>query len=155
MFIGHITFRTIFPCLKILTVFLIAGFNTLAFSQMTIAGRILSKNEEGTIPYATVGVKGKNAGTVADSKGRFRLFFPRFVKQTDTVVISSIGYYSLELPVKDAVKKEDFEMEEEPKELPHVSVYSFFNKRVFKPVSGAVNFFRGANLRPGDMFSAA
>ena len=143
MYTGPIKIRVISPISIITIIFLIAGFNSLAFSQMTLTGKIKSKGEESPIPYATIGVKGKNAGTVADAKGRFHLYCPHFVKQTDTVVITSIGFQSLEIPVNGAVGKEEFEMEVEAKELPPVSVFTFFNQHFYKTVPGEESFFRG------------
>ena len=110
---------------------------------MTFIGKILNKNDEEPIMYATVGVKGKNAATVADSRGRFRVFFPRFVKETDTVVISSIGYNTVEIPVNEAVKFEEFKLEALPKELPPVEIYSFLNKAVSLTTLGEMSYYRG------------
>ena len=127
----------------ILIFFLIGFFSLPSFSQMVFEGKVIDQSDEGPIMYATVGVKGKNAATVADSKGRFRVFFPRFVKQTDTVVISSIGFNTVEMPVSDAIEISEFRLEPLPKILPPVEVYGFANKGTSLAAFGELSFFRG------------
>jgi hypothetical protein len=56
------------------------------------------------IPYASLGIKNKPIGTVADASGHF---FPEAFAQaspTDTMVVSCIGYQSLKLVVADLAK---------------------------------------------------
>jgi hypothetical protein len=128
----------------IVSVFLIFFITGTISSQVNFTGKVIGKNDEDPVSYATIGVKGKNVGVVADVKGRFRTFFPRFIKNSDTVVISSIGYYTLELPVKQALEIQEFKLEELPKELPTVKVYSFYNKRWLSTAAqNEISFFRG------------
>lgn len=115
-----------------------------ADAQFTHSGRVLGNGDREPVSYATIGVKGKNAATVADAKGRFRLYLPRFVKQTDTLVISSIGYQTLEMQVGAAVLSDEFRLEELPKELPSVHVYSFYNQRFLSTAANSdISYFRG------------
>ena len=114
-----------FPKSFFFAIILATALPVSSFSQMMFTGKVIGKNDASPIPFATIGIKGKNAGTVADSKGRFRMAFPRFVKHTDTVIISSIGFTSLKLPVSAATDIEEFQMEEDPMELPPISVFSF------------------------------
>ena len=130
------------PGLLLLTFLFYTGFSPISFSQL-LAGKVLSKSDETPIPYATIGVKGKNAGTVADLSGRFRMSFPRFVKRYDSVVISSIGFVSLKMPVADFINSEVFILEEEAKVLEPVSIFSLVKKRRISSLRGESSFFRG------------
>ena len=138
-----IKFRLAFPICFFISIILITVLPVSAFSQLMFTGKVIGKDDASPIPFATIGIKGKNAGTVADAKGRFRMAFPRFVKHNDTVIISSIGFISLRLPVSSATDLEEFKMQEDPMELSPVTVFSFLNKRFFVSSPGEQSFFRG------------
>ena len=137
-----IRYRTLLPFLFFASFLFNPVFYSESFSQL-FTGKILSKSDEHPIPFATIGVKGKNAGTVADQNGSFRMSFPRFVKHNDSLVISSIGFVSLKLPVATAINSEIFILEEEAKELEPVSLISFLKKRFISSMQGESSFFRG------------
>lgn len=139
---NKIRFGNLLPGLFSLSFLFCPGFSPISFSQL-FTGKVLSKSDESPIPYATIGVKGKNAGTVADLSGRFRMSFPRFVKRNDSIVISSIGFVSLKLPVASVINSEVFILEEEAKVLEPVSVISFMKKRSISSLRGESSFFRG------------
>ncbi|WP_367867707.1 carboxypeptidase-like regulatory domain-containing protein [Pedobacter sp. WC2423] len=67
----------------------------------TIAGRIMSGVE--SVPYATIGVKGKNIGSVSDENGQFKIEFKmdQFSPQKDELIISCLGFADLVLPCKN------------------------------------------------------
>lgn len=73
---------------------------SLSFAQKEkeITGQIIDEITQEGIVFATLKIKGQNNGVVADEKGYFRL--PYKYKTTNNVlVISSIGYRSLEIPI--------------------------------------------------------
>lgn len=57
-----------------------------------IEGRVQS--ESGRIPYATIGVRGKNLGTVADENGyfKFSLETKALSLEAEEIIVSSLGY---------------------------------------------------------------
>ena len=57
-----------------------------------IEGKIQS--ESGPIPYATIGVKGKNLGTVSDENGHFKFSLETTASslETEEIIVSSHGY---------------------------------------------------------------
>lgn len=81
--------------LLIVVLFFLVGSQSPVFSQTTqVTGTVM--NDNGTpIPQASILVKGTNTGTTTDTSGTFKISVP-----ADAVlIISSIGYTELEIPV--------------------------------------------------------
>ncbi|WP_167855657.1 carboxypeptidase-like regulatory domain-containing protein [Hymenobacter fodinae] len=64
---------------------------TQAWAQ-TALGHITRADSGAPVPYASVGVKGKPLGTVANEAGQFRLQTLEQALPTDTVVVSCVGF---------------------------------------------------------------
>lgn len=58
----------------------------------TIYGEVREAESNNLLPYVTIGVAGKNAGTVSDKAGKFKLDLNGQIALTDTIVFSHIGY---------------------------------------------------------------
>lgn len=91
--------RTNFKCFTLLIIATI--FSVVAFAQgNTIKGNIVDNSTSGVVPAVSVTVKGGIEGTYTDDKGNFSLStnhpFPL------TLVVSSIGYTTQEVAVKNA-----------------------------------------------------
>ncbi|MCR6721806.1 MAG: TonB-dependent receptor [Chitinophagaceae bacterium] len=80
-------------------IFILAGvlLPALAFAQLS--GRVINERNQG-VPFATVKVKNGGETTSSDSTGRFSLLRPE--KFPFTLVVSSVGYRSHEVAVKDS-----------------------------------------------------
>jgi len=61
-----------------------------SFSQ-TYSGQLLDKQSGQQIPFANIGITGKNIGTVSDAVGWFKIELDRIFDQ-DSLCISCIGY---------------------------------------------------------------
>src|SRR5262245_27018437 len=112
--------------------FLIAALSfslisTPCLSQVQFNGRIITE-EKKPIAYASVGVKGKKAGGITDSLGNFTIFLPGFIKNTDTIIISSIGHQTLKLTVQNAVAQSEFQLAVAPRSLPAITLFSLNNQ---------------------------
>ena len=73
---------------------LIIAFLTLAIisrAQITITGSVTDATTKESIPFASIGIKGKAYGTVCDENGRFSLKTGA-VTDRDSLKISAIGY---------------------------------------------------------------
>ena len=74
--------------------FLLASlfFLPTALLAQTLRGTVQRDSAAAPVPFASVGVRGKAVGTVADARGRF--YFPDSpeLAATDTVVVSCVGY---------------------------------------------------------------
>lgn len=88
--------RTIHFRTLVLIILLFPSF--LLKAQLKMEGKIIDSVINTAIPFATVGVKNRSIGTVADSTGRFELQVPLdSIGNNNPVVISCIGYRSVEI----------------------------------------------------------
>ncbi|MGY6647289.1 TonB-dependent receptor [Wenyingzhuangia sp. IMCC45574] len=76
---------------------LISFFSLLGYSQTKINGQVLDKHQE-PIPFASIFIKGTYDGTTTDENGEFQ--FLTQVKETQTLVVSNLGYQSKEITKK-------------------------------------------------------
>lgn len=65
-------------------------FSSSLFGQ-SFSGIIVDVQNGSPLPYASIGVKGKSIGGIADSKGHFHINISN-VDLTDTIVVSYLGY---------------------------------------------------------------
>ena len=116
--------------------------SSISYSQQQLKGKVLNEEKE-PIAFASVGIKGKKAGIIADSSGHFRLSLPGFIKPNDTVIISSIGFKSVRLPVSEAIEQSEFILAGTPRDMPGVTLSSFLNMNTIGTTSEDFTFFRG------------
>ena len=114
------------------------------FSQFTIKGKVVYAKENRNATGASIGLLGKKQGTQADESGNFSFHIPA-VRNNDTLVISSIGYEDLIMPVRDAQKKKLFELTALHKSLAPVIVKSFSTRDVVGSTIESVGYFRSWN----------
>lgn len=67
----------------------------VAFAQKSVSGKVSDSKGDG-VPGASVSVKGTTTGTITDAEGAFKINVPN---AGGTLVISSIGYKTVELQV--------------------------------------------------------
>jgi len=113
-----------------------------SYSQQQLRGRILNEDNQ-SIGYASVGIKSKKAGIVADSSGKFKLELPEFIKDNDSVIISSIGFQSLRMTVKKATNQSEFILKPISRDMPEVSLTSFLHTTTVGSSSQDFTFYRG------------
>ena len=87
--------------------FIILCLGLLCVSATTIhaqefAGTVKDKNQKG-VPYVNIGIPAKAFGIITDDNGNFKLRITS-EKETDTLQITSIGYYPLVMSVADFKK---------------------------------------------------
>jgi erythromycin esterase-like protein len=63
-----------------------------------LSGTVLDRKTGQPVPFATVAVPARSAGTITDAQGRFRLE----VRRGELVQVSSIGYEPITLPLQSA-----------------------------------------------------
>jgi hypothetical protein len=64
-------------------------------AQESISGYVHNAETGEILPYVTVAVKGKNAGTISDRQGRFELRGGGAISTADSVVFSHVGFRSV------------------------------------------------------------
>ncbi len=53
------------------------------------------------MPYVSIGIEGKNVGTMSDAEGNFTLSVADAAGRADTLLFSCVGYVPLKIPVSD------------------------------------------------------
>ena len=76
--------------------------NTILNAQTVLENKIVDSINGEPIPYSTVKIKNSNFGTYADSLGVFKL---NLKSPTDSITVSSIGYYSKTIIVNDKLDR--------------------------------------------------
>jgi hypothetical protein len=75
-------------------------FQTFSSSGQTVSGIVMDKETSLPLPYASLGIRGKNIGSIADKTGHFNIDVSKASSQ-DIIIISNIGYASIGVLVKD------------------------------------------------------
>ena len=73
-------------------------FPLITFGQSSISGKVVNSKTKLAIPFATVGLLKENIGTNSSEEGYFQLTSNKLVL-TDTLILSSVGFKTLKLPV--------------------------------------------------------
>jgi len=118
------------------------SMSVCSWSQEQLTGRIIN-DERQPIGFASVGIKSKKAGIVADSSGKFRFTLPDFIKPNDSVIISSIGFQSIRTTVKNAKGLSEFILTPIQKEMPEISLNSFLHSSTVGMSTEDFTFYRG------------
>ena len=79
---------------RYLTVFLVCG-SMAAFAQQIVTGKVISADDQSSVPGVNIVEKGTSNGTVSDSDGNFKIS----VGNNATLVFSFVGYASQEVAV--------------------------------------------------------
>jgi len=75
--------------------------------EYLLNGKMIDKDTEEVLPFASIHIKGKKEGTISELDGSFSLSYN--VKEnstlTDTLVFSYVGYNTVYVPIVDFIKK--------------------------------------------------
>lgn len=72
-----------------------------ATSQIRLFGKITDAETKEALPYASIRISGTTLGCSSDNNGNFSFFTP---KLKDTLIVSSIGYKEIRLPLSRNIK---------------------------------------------------
>jgi len=98
------------------------------WAQVQIEGKVIEDNTS-PVPFASVKLTSQNRVSVTDGEGHFVLRL-QSLKNTDTIIISSVGYENLILPAASALKKHEFILKAFTKKMETVTVRSFTREDV-------------------------
>src|SRR5688572_208810 len=82
----------------IIVFLLLIGFFSVSAQKITLSGRVVDKATGESLPFASVVIKGKPIGTIANTNGEFDFHFPAEYRN-DIIVVSMLGYENFEAPV--------------------------------------------------------
>ncbi|MEP7164147.1 MAG: carboxypeptidase-like regulatory domain-containing protein [Ferruginibacter sp.] len=114
------------------------------FSQSRVRGKVINIKDKKVIAFANITVGGTKRKAMSDASGNFTLTLNGFMAN-DSIFISSVGYKSLKLPVRDAIFKDEFGLDEEAREMQPVILYS--KEEAIGSGSEITGYFRAWNPR--------
>ncbi|MGG9962890.1 carboxypeptidase-like regulatory domain-containing protein [Ferruginibacter sp. SUN106] len=113
-------------------------------AQTSIKGKVLYEKDGKPAPFASVKLINRSNGTVSDTAGNFSLPVRNY-KQTDTILITSVGYENLKLPVQQAIRLHEFKLQESQKVMESVVIRSFSKEEVAGAKNETVGYYRSWN----------
>src|ERR1700733_1363932 len=80
--------------LKAISILLLTFISYLSYAQdLTIQGHVIDSKLHQPVPFASLGIKGKNIGTVADENGIFHFTIDAgAVNTSEQLIVTSVGY---------------------------------------------------------------
>lgn len=111
--------------LPVPVMFIILAFITVsAQAQPLVRGRVIFKRDNKPAVSATVSLTGHhNSMHLTDKLGNFAIP-ARDIKTMDSIMISLVGYYSIRIPISQAMEFRSYELVENPRSLEPVKVFS-------------------------------
>jgi TonB-linked SusC/RagA family outer membrane protein len=126
-------------CLQIILLLIACG----AIAQKTVTGKVVNKSDNQPIQGATVVIKGTNLGAQTGADGNFSVNLP---KDTGTIVISYVGYESLEQLVKAGVSTGPLALTALANSLNDVVVTGYSSQRK-RDITGSVSVVNVADMK--------
>jgi hypothetical protein len=116
------------------------------FAQQSIRGKILNFSDKKPISFVSIALANQRRGYTSDKEGNFEIP-SKFVGKSDTLVISSIGYQTLKVPVKAALSQDEFWLSEETKTLDEVIIKNYVNTGTEGSIAENTAYFRSWTTR--------
>jgi CarboxypepD_reg-like domain len=133
-------FKQLIFSISFLPVLLFCAYSS-ANGQQSIKGKIFNQKDGKPISNASVRIPKGNRGLLSDAAGNFEMQVTR-LKKNDTIMISSIGFKTLKIPVSDAVSQSKFYLTEDSKDLENVIIKSYSNEASEGSRSEVTGYFR-------------
>lgn len=126
---------------------IILFFSQITFAQTAIKGRIIYKDDDAPAAYVSIELlHDKGPKAMSDNAGNFHLNITEAQKK-DSIIISSVGYKSLRMPVSAAFTKSVFTLSQIIKTIEGVTVFN--SHEVIGSTSETVGYYRSWNSKRG------
>lgn len=90
-------------------IFFTVGFIILSLAvsaqTITVSGKVLDKEDNTPLIFASIGIKGKSIGTVSNTLGEFDFHIPPSFRD-EILIISMLGYENLQTPVSNLLVRD-------------------------------------------------
>lgn len=100
--------------------------STQLYAQL-LTGRVTDSETGMAVSYASIGLVRTNKGTTANQDGRFKLDVPSNLI-TDTLVISSVGYKAVKLPVENSRSSYEVQLTKNEPAMREVTIRRYLRK---------------------------
>ena len=127
---------------SVLAVIIFSAIPHFIFSQSTLSGKVVYQKDDTPAAFANIELLNDPATTMTDWAGNFKLNIQN-VKHPDSILISSVGYETIRLPVSAALIKKLFVLKEIVKSMEPVTVFS--SHQVIGSMAESVGYYRSWN----------
>jgi hypothetical protein len=114
------------------------------FSQVKLQGRVIYEKDAMPAAAANIELQNEKGGTFTNNDGNFSIIL-KSIKNNDTLLISSVGYEKLKIPVSAAMSKKEYRLTEHVRNMESVSVFNT-HKEIGSAVE-SVGYFRSWNTK--------
>src|ERR1700754_13728 len=118
-------------------------FTCITYAQKAVTGRVINKTDNQPVPGATVQVKGTKVLAQSGADGTFTISLPN---ASGTLVITSVGFTNLEVPVTAGAPVGDVSLTTAPNSLNDVVVTGYTTQRK-KDITGSVSIVNVADMK--------
>ena len=132
--------------LSIISIFLLTLISFVpnrVSGQVIIKGKVIYQKDATPAASANISLLHEKQATFSNKDGYFSISINN-IKSNDTLLITSVGYESLRIPVSAALLKKEFVLREQVKNLESVTV---FNRAVLGSTVETVGYFRSWNTK--------
>ena len=120
-------------------------FSQSTFAQTAIRGKVIYDNDDAPATFASIELAhDKGPKAMCDNTGNFNLYITESQKK-DSVIISSVGYKTVRMPVSAALTKSVFTLLQTSKTIEGVTVFN--SHEVAGSISESVGFYRSWNYK--------
>lgn len=127
--------------------FLFQFFSNSSIAQITIKGKIIYRDDDAPAAFASVELaQDKGPKAMSDNGGNFNLNITE-AQKNDSLVITSVGYKPLKMPVSAALSKSTFTLTGSVKTIEGVTVFN--SHEVAGSMSETVGYYRSWNPKRG------
>lgn len=125
---------------------LVFFFCPAAFAQKSIKGKVLNFSDKKPLSFVTIALAHQHRGYTSDKDGNFEIP-SQFAGKNDTLIISSVGYRTIRIPVSRALSQNEFWLSEETKTLDEVVVKNYVNAASEGSIAENTVYFRSWTTR--------
>ena len=123
--------------------FLFAICTYPAFTQLLITGKIVNNRDGKPVSNASIGIPGMRFRQ-SDANGNFRFTLNEY-KLRDSLIITSVGFKTVRIPVSNAANIKEFRLHEQAKDLQPLVLTSYLNEGASGSKSEITGYFRSWN----------
>lgn len=134
-----LSFKSKLKIVSLLIAFSILLIPNITLSQVTLKGKVIYEGDAAPAAAVNVEVMSQKGGTITNQAGYF-IYHIKNIKNDDSLLITSVGYENLKIPLSAALKKSEFILTEKVNTLGSVTVFS--KPQVVGSTSESVGYFR-------------
>ena len=116
-------------------------FPSGTIAQQFIKGNVFNQKDGKPLAGASIKIQKRNVGILTNASGKFEMQIEK-IRKSDTLIISSIGFKTIKIPVTEALNRNDFFLKTDPTDLENIVIKSYNAESSEGSKSEVSGFFR-------------